>query len=431
MDLGSLVVDGEIKGGRVTIPHGTRSQGIAILGRTGTGKSFLNRHLAEQDVRAGRGFIYFDLHGDATPFLIGTIAIHERIAAEDYSQRLILIDPADPDASVALNPLEFHGGTNRFVHISEFTEVLKKRWHLDSFGARTDELLRNSLYVLAESGLTLVELRSLLCLAAFRAACLQNVSNVDVREYFETRYDQVSEPMRATMREPILNKISAFTADPHFRHMIGQRQSTFSIREAMDNDCWIVLNLHKAKLGEQAATLGSLFLTLIKNAVFARHSRKLCTLYCDEIQNLVAYGADVETMLSEGRKFSVGIVSANQFTEQMPTDVRAALQAVGAHIYFQLSSGDAQHAASALDGGKSLAELLKNLPRRHFVVKSGSERWRHGVVPTVREPNVDASDLIARCRARWARSRAEIELDIQQRMSQFRTTAQGNLDAWE
>jgi hypothetical protein len=60
---------------------------------------------------------------------------------------------------------------------------------------------------------------------------LKNVTNRDIRQYFELRYDQVSGPMRGTMREPILNKTSAFTADPHFRHIVGQTRSTFSFRQ--------------------------------------------------------------------------------------------------------------------------------------------------------------------------------------------------------
>ena len=105
-----------------------------------------------------------------------------------------------------------------------------------------------------------------------------------------------SEPMRATMREPILNKTSAFTADPRFRHIVGQTQSTFSIREAMDEGYWIIVNLEKGKLGAHALTLGGLLFTMIKNALFTRDKRSLFTLYCDEIQNLVAYDSGIEIM---------------------------------------------------------------------------------------------------------------------------------------
>jgi hypothetical protein len=431
LDLGALVSEGEPTRGSVTVDQVRRAEHIAILGKTGSGKSFAIRYIARQDIVAGRGFFYIDLHGDATPFLLAVIAEREQLLNQDLSEKTIVIELSDPDFSVGLNPLEVQRGTNRFVQIADITQTTKERWHLDTLGARTEELLRNTLYVLAESGFTLVELGALLAHATFRAACLKNLNNAEVKQYFELRYDQASEPMRAVMREPILNKVSAFTADPHFRHIVGQTHSTFSILEAMDKGYWVILNIPKGKLGEQVVTLGSLFLTMVKNALFARASRELFTLYCDEIQNLVAFGSGLDTVLSEARKFGISVVSANQFLDQYPPDMRAAILAVGTHIFFQLSSADAQQVATALDGGKPLAELLKNLPRRHMVVKTGSERWQEARVPTLTEPKVDPSDLYARCRARWARGRNEIEEEIRQRQAIVGRSTNEALNEWE
>lgn len=432
LDLGARLVDGSpAQKSRVQIPHDRRAEHIAVLGKTGNGKSYLLKFLAKQDIEAGRGFEYYDLHGDAVSFLVGTIADREKVLKRNLDDRLIIDAPDDPERSVGINPLELRNGNNRFIQIAEFAQILRQRWHLDSFGARTDELLRNSLYVLSENGLTLLELGPLLSHAAFRASCISKVENAEVRQYFELRYDSVSEPMRATMREPILNKISAFTADTHFRHIVGQQHSTFSSVEAMDRGYWIIHDLHKGKLGEQALTLGSLFFTMKKNGLFSRKTRTLSTLYCDEIQNFVTFGSGLETVLSEARKFGISVVSANQFLDQYPPEMRAAILAVGTHIFFQLSSSDAQHAAATLDGGKALAEILKNLPRRHMVVKTGSERWQEAVVPILAEPKTDPSDLYARCRARWARKRTDIEAEIRQRQAMINQKTNEALDAWE
>ncbi len=418
-------------GGRVAIAQTKRAEHIAVLGKTGTGKSSLLRYIAEQDIASGCGFLYFDLHGDATEFLVKSVAEQETLLRRDLSDRLIVIEPADPEFSVGMNPLERDHGAERFVQVAEFAQVLRERWHLDTFGARTDELLRNSLYALADAGLTLLELGPLLTRAAFRAACLKSLANPEVRQYFELRYDPLSEAMQATMREPILNKTSAFTADPHFRHIVGQRRSTFSLLEAMDAGRWIVLNLNKGRLGEQSPTLGALFFTAIKNALFSRRKRDLFTVFADEVQNLAAYGGGLETVLSEARKFGVSVVSANQFADQLPADMRAAIMAVGTHVFFQLSSADAQQIANALDGGKPLAERLKNLPRRHIVVKSGHAPWQEAIVPTVRVPTVDVADLYARSRARWARRRTEIEDEIRERQALVNRSPSEALNDWE
>jgi hypothetical protein len=431
LDIGLQVRDEQATRIFVRIPNNRRAEHIAILGKTGTGKSSLLRYLLKQDIAAGRGFACFDLHGDVTDFVLRTVAAQERILKKDLSDKLIVVDPVDHEYCVGVNPLEQQNGAERFVQIAEFAQVLRHRWQLDSFGARTDELLRNSLYVLAENGLTLLELMPLLTHAAFRAKCVANVTNPEIKQYFALRYDPTSEPMQSAMREPILNKTSAFTADPRFRHIVGQERSTFSIQNAIDRGQWLVLNLHKGRLGEQALTLGSLFLTMIKNALFSRKKRELFTLYCDEMQNLVSYGSDIDTILSEARKFGVGVVSANQFLDQYPAEMRSAILAVGAHIFFQLSSPDAQQIAGALGGGRSLAELLKNLPRRHMVIKTGYERWCEGVVPTLTEPKIDFSDLNQRCRARWGHKRSEVEQEIGRRQADVNQSNNQLLHAWE
>jgi hypothetical protein len=233
------------------------------------------------------------------------------------------------------------------------------------------------------------------------------------------------------LREPILNKTSAFTADPRFRFIVGQRQSSFSLAQAMDCGKWVIANLAKGRLGSEAVTLGALLLTGLKHAAFARENRELSTVYADEVQNLVGYGTDLETMLGEVRKFGLSVCTANQYLEQLPNDMRAALLAIGTHIFFQLSPPDAQSVAAALDGGKPLAERLKNLPRHHLIVKSGSEPLAEVAVPELREPNAPWRDLYERSRKRWGRPRAPVEAEIAARQAKVENAAEEALDGWE
>jgi energy-coupling factor transporter ATP-binding protein EcfA2 len=431
LQIGHAVIDGRETRSLVTIPHAKRAEHIAILGKTGSGKSMLLRHMAAQDIHSGRGFVFFDLHGDATPILLKLVAEQERRINRDLSEKLIVIEPGDPERSVGLNVIGQGTGQNSFVQIAEFAEVLKQRWQPAAFGARTEELLRNSLHVLSDNRMTLLELSPLLTSGPFRALCLRQIQNVEVKDYFALRYDRASEAMQAAWRDAILNKVSAFTADPHFRHILGQAESTFSLSDALESGYWIILNLDKGRLGEQAATLGSLFLTRLKNALFARRSRSLLTLYCDEIQNLIVFDSGLETLLSEARKFGASLVSANQFLDQYPPAMRSALAAVGSHIYFQLSSSDAEKVAGTLDGGRTLAQELKNLPQRHLVLKSGHQRVERAIVPTIAQPEGDARDLLVRSLQRWARPRTEIEAAIRRRHESMRITTGEALHDWE
>src|SRR5205807_6714336 len=104
---------------------------------------------------------------------------------------------------------------------------------------------------------------------------------------------------------------------------------------------------------------------------------------------------------------------------------------VGTHAFFQLSSMDAGAIAQALDGGKPLAERLKNLSQRHCILKSGADRWAEVLIPAVHEPRADYTDLLTRSRSRWARVRTEIERDIEKRQSVVPRDSKETLDGWE
>jgi len=429
--IGSLVVDGRVTKKPIYIPQVTRAEHIVIAGKTGTGKSFFLRNCVLQDIRAGRGFLCTDYHNDLIPFIHSAIAAEEKRAGQDLSHRLIPIEPANTEFSVGINPLQASHNQDRFVRNVGLVALLKERLGLEQFGAPTEELLRNSLYVLSENGLTLLELPPLLTHSPFRAQCLKRVTNPDVRDFFVDRFEQMSDAMKAVRREPVLNKIAEFVSDPHFKFIIGQRQSTFSMSDAMDQGAWITVDGNKARLGKHSTTFGSLIFAQAANAIFRRACRDIFSIYCDEIQNLLTKDSEIDVLLAEARKFGVSVVSANQFSEQIPLKLRSAMGAVGTRIYFQLSGSDAQEAATVMDGGKVLAELLKNLPKRNFVAKTGHYSWLQVEVPTLAIPQTDYSDLLRRARLANARRREDIERDIATRRPQAMVSTKEALNAWE
>src|ERR1035441_5524548 len=95
LDLGFQVIDGEVLRRRAHLPQSKRAEHVAILGKTGQGKSFFLRHLASQDIHRGQGFVFFDLHGDTMPFLLRLIVAEERKRGADLSEKLIVIEPGD------------------------------------------------------------------------------------------------------------------------------------------------------------------------------------------------------------------------------------------------------------------------------------------------------------------------------------------------
>ena len=409
ISLGLRVVDGQITARHYVLPHQRRTEHVVILGKTGTGKTSLIKSMIARDVRDGYGFLCIDLHGDLTPFILGRIAELEQRTGEDLSKRTVIFNPADTSSSVGLNVLRTKGALA--PHISEVVAIFRARWQLDHFGARTEELLRNSLWVLAEHGLTLTELAPFLTDLGFRASLIERSSNPEVRAYFRERYEQLSEAMQTVVREAILNKVSAFTTDPAIRHIVGQ-QNSLDLRDAIDRDLWIILQLNKSSLGENSETLAALILTRFKNAVYARRSRQLFTLYADEVQNLVSSGSTLDHLLSEARKFGVSVVTANQHLGQYPAQVRTTLFSAGTNVFFRCSPEDAPHIARTLSGGPATERLIRELPDRHFLIRSGSTPVVEVSASGVAHNIISTAGLIARSNAVWAKPRAEIEKSI-------------------
>lgn len=427
--LGHKVQHGTLRSDQpILLPHSARPQHLAILGKTGTGKSSLLRYLCEQDIRDNRGFVFFDLHGDATPVLAQLVAAEEKRRGQDLSRRFVVFDPADRQHSVGLNVLEAADQQEKYVQLAEVTQILRDRWQLDVFGARTEELLRNSLQVLADNHLTIVELGPLLTDTSFRASLVASTESPEARAYFTERYARLSAAAQAEFREAVLNKITVFTADPHFRHLLGQATSTIDLQAIVEGGYWLVFNLDKGRLGQQATTLGSLLLTRLKRVLFARRSRKLLTLYCDELQNLVALEGGLDTLFAESRKQGVSVVSANQYLDQYPLSMQAAVMAVGTLLFFQLSAFDAKRIADAYGGDPILAYQLRSLPTRQMIVRRSSLPASHAGVPHLPELQTPGDSLLRRSALLWGERRAVIEEEIAARVAR---RGRDLLDGWE
>ena len=100
-------------------------------------------------------------------------------------------------------------------------------------------------------------------------------------------------------------------------NILGQTKSSFNIREIMDNQKILLVNLSKGKMGEGAAKLlGMVFVMKFQAAAMSRvdtpeDERKDFCLYVDEFQNFAT--DSFESILSEARTFRLNLILANQF----------------------------------------------------------------------------------------------------------------------
>jgi hypothetical protein len=243
------------------------------------------------------------------------------------------------------------------------------------------------------------------------------VEHPDIRDYWRDRYEPLSEAMKAAFREPLLNRVTAFLTEPGARHLLGQRQSTLDIAEVMRRQQWLIIRLPKGRLRDHAHTIGNLLFAQLQFAAMAREAlpsreRRTFTLICDEVQNLAEN--DLGTLLAEGRKFGISVVTAGQFWEQMPRELRGALLSAASHMCFRLSHADAGVLGPELDSGQRnrLTHALGNLERGQAIGRFGTSGLRTFRVPPLEAaPPVDTQALDS-VLTRVSRLRADIEQEL-------------------
>lgn len=359
-----------------------RPMHLAVMGLTGVGKSYFLENLIRQDIDHGTGFVVFDMHGDLADNIVAYLAERAGKDGEELD-RIVVIEPFDETHTVGFNPLERGRQTSAFLQAQELAHILHARWETKSFGARTEELLRMALYTLSAADLTMLEIPRLLTDEVFRRQVVGKIGERGARDFWEGRFERLSDRMKAVVREPLLTRLSAFLAVPQVREIVGQRKSTFSFAGAIERGLWVVVNLSQGWLGkENAIVLGSLFFTKLELDVMAQarrpeSERRLFAVYADEVQNVA--GSNLAKLIAEGRKYRVGLTVGHQFWQQLSMEMRAAILSVGSRVVFRLNNHDAMQLAGELDA-KSKQRFVEEIGE----LKQGEAIFRGGARGAVR-----------------------------------------------
>lgn len=339
---------------------------VYALGKTGTGKTTLLETLVQQDILAGRGLCLIDPHGDLADRLAAHVPPHCR-------DRLRYVDAADPNQPFGYNPLKRVARSAIPLAASGLMEAFKKHWS-DAWGVRMEHVLRNAIYALLEMGdAALPDVLKLLTDKRYRATVTAKLQNEQVKAFWEDEFDQYSFRYRADAIAPIQNKVGALLADPLMRRMLTAPEKMLHFRRIMDRGEILLVNLSRGKIGEDSmALLGSLLATTVGLAAFSRasipeHERRPFFLYMDEFQNFTT--KSVATMISELRKYRLGLVLANQHLSQLDPDVRdAVLGNVGTLIAFRMGPQDATSIGREFADRFAPLDLM-NLANHHIYLR--------------------------------------------------------------
>ena len=311
-----------------------------IIGKTGVGKSTLLATLTQQDLIAGHGLALIDPHGDLV----------ERVLAEMPEERrsdLIYFNVPDTRHAFAFNPLQNVTASRRPLAASGMLNVFKRLWD-NSWGPRLEHILRNALLALLDQPqATLADILKLLDDGTFRRRAAGNIQSAQVKNFWLREYEGYPARFRAEAIAPVQNKVGAFLADPVLNRILTQYESSFRLRDIMDQGKILLVNLAKGTIGEDTASLlGALLVARFGLAALSRadtpeKQRRDFFLYLDEFHNFTTLS--LAEMLSELRKYRLNLILAHQYLAQLDLKMRdAILGNVGTLISFRIGAVDAE-----------------------------------------------------------------------------------------
>jgi hypothetical protein len=193
-----------------------------------------------------------------------------------------------------------------------------------------------------------MEIPKVLADAAFRKMLLNRCTNPSVVSFWTKEAERAGgEFALANMVPYITSKLNPFIANDIVRPIVGQVETRFKLRQIMDNQKILVVNLAKGILGEtNSYLLGMIIVGKIMMAALSRvdqpeEERRDFSLYIDEFQNVTT--RTITSILAEARKYRLALIIAHQFIAQLKEEIRDAIFGnVGTMIAFRVGPIDAE-----------------------------------------------------------------------------------------
>src|SRR5215211_7378137 len=314
------------------IPRESRVRHVAVFGPTGSGKSTALKNMVLQDAAAAGnpGILCIDIKDDFALSLTEQIPAHRQ-------QDILLFDPSDREHPPAFNPLA-DGGADKTLVTAELLAAIKQL-HGDSWGPRLEHVLRHVLLTLVETPqATLLDIARILTDETYRSWAVQHVTNFSVKLFWEQEYPAIAGKGNSLANvASLLNKLSVFSY-PEVRNVVGQTKRGLDFDQVMAEGKIVMAHLPQGVLGEDishffaALLVGKVQLAAQRRVQLAHSQRKTFYVFADKFQNYDTSG--FTKLITEGRSMGVGLVVACQYREQLPSELRYAIEKNCAYALF-------------------------------------------------------------------------------------------------
>jgi len=312
--------------------------------------------------------VSIDRIGDLADRLIARAA-EGRIRPE----RVVIIDPCDPDFVIPWNPFLQPG--DPIAVADGFVNAVDRA--TPSWGVQIDYDLRNIVQALVITRQSPLEIDRVFTDNQFRARVAANVTDVRLRGYFQ-ELERLSDDQRRQRQMAVSNKLQSFIGNPRLRRVLCGR-GTINLRNLLDDPAAIlIVALRKDQLHGSGDVLGDMIIQGIWNAVLGRATiaeadRVKSTLILDEGQNF-AKGCLGE-IFTEGRRYGLRLVFAHQSQAQIDDKLRSIIRNVSAvQCVFNVGPVDAQELSKTMmprSRSDATDEILRLKVGEAVVVRQG------------------------------------------------------------
>lgn len=408
---------------KVFIDKEDRMRHFYIIGQTGTGKTTLLKNMVLQDIYDGAGVCMIDPHGSDIDDILGLIP-------KGREEDVIYFDPSYAPRPMGLNLLEYdpkYPEQKTFV-TDEIYGIFRKLYAdvPEAFGPMFEQYYRNATMLVLDdpsSGNTMLEIYRVFADEKFRELKLSRCKNPVVIQFWKQIAAKANREASLSEIAPyIVGKFDVFLSNEIMRPIIAQEKSAFNVREAMDSGKILLINLSKGRLGERNANLlGLILVGKILMAALSRvdiadeKNRKDFYLYIDEFQNVTTNS--IVQILSEARKYRLGLTVANQFIAQLEEGIKNAVFGnVGSLAAFRVGRDDADYLEKQFEPVFKAQDLMKienrNAYLKLLVNGAPTKPFSIETLPPQSPDKALAARLKEASYLKYGRDRAEVEKEI-------------------
>ena len=411
-----------------TIPDAVRFEHSHVIAGTGHGKTQTLQHLILNDLSRPPdevpSLVIIDSQGDMLE-KIAHLALFDPSKGA-LADRLVIVDPTDVENPPALGLFDLNLARVRKYDRRFREQIMNGVIELYDYifgGLLGAELTQKQSVIFRYLA------RLMLAIPDATVITLMDVmqDSAPFVRYFDTLegrardffHQDFNDRQFADTKKQILRRLWGVLENPTFERLFSNPRNKLDMFDALNSGKIVLVNTAKDFLkAERSSILGRFFIALtfqaaIERAAIPEKDRRAAFLYIDEAADY--FDDTIDSLLTQARKFKLGVVFAHQYLDQLKRRSRALESSIMTNTSIKLAGGVSSADAHALAPNMGAShDFIANTRKRHRETDFAAyvrNLTQNAITLTVpfgtledapKMPKGAFSQLIARNRARYA-----------------------------